>query len=77
LEFEILAKKRRAEEKEAEEIQKKKRIQPSRKAAPQFEHKKPEEVPQKIFRPVRTASKKNPLPEASLSYYLSQLPINI
>ena len=81
-EFEILAKKRRAEEKEAEEIQKKtriqpSRIQPSRKAAPQFEHKKPEEVPQKIFRPVRTASKKNPLPEASLSYYLSQLPINI
>jgi len=76
-EFEILAKKRRAEEKEAEEIQKKTRIQPSRKAAPQFEHKKPEEVPQKIFRPVRTASKKNPLPEASLSYYLSQLPINI
>ena len=81
-EFEILAKKRRAEEKEAEEIQKKtriqpSRIQPSRKSAPQFENKKPEEVPQKIFWPVRTASKKNPLPEANLSYYLSQLPINI
>ena len=77
-EFKILAKKRCTEEKEAEEIQKKTRIQPSRKAAPQFEHKKPhEEVPQKIFRPVRTSSKKNPLPEATLSYYLSQLPINI
>jgi len=60
LEFEILAKKRRAEEKEAEEIQKQTRIQPPRKAAPQFENKNPEEVPQKIFRPVRTASKKKP-----------------
>ena len=60
LEFKILAKKQRAEEKEAEEIQKKTRIQPPRKSAPQFENKKPEEFPQKIFQPVRTDSKKKP-----------------
>jgi len=82
-EFKIVAKKRQAEEK-AEEIQKKTRIQPSRKAAPQLEDKKPEpeELPRKIFKPVRTASKKNPLPEskkdslpeATLTYYLSKLP---